>query len=110
MTLTQQSLVRTVRRKARLARQNVQEAEEHLAAANQALAQALPRHDEHAIADAAVRTLRAENEVREAAHELDGVNELLAEGGAAVPGSASGEGAASVLPYLRRKPAGKPDA
>ncbi len=107
--LTPDSIAGTVRRKARRARDNVAAAKEELAAANETLKDALPRRDADAIAQAAGRTLVAEEEVRQAAHELEVVNELL-EDGAPVPTppasgahGASGEGVRSLLPRIRRR-------
>jgi hypothetical protein len=117
MALTQESMAGTVRRKARRAQENVKAAEQELVAANEMLKEALPVRDTEAIAQAAERTLVAEEEVREAAHELEIVNTLLQDGAAtpapdcavavaatqgAVPAGASGEGTRSLLPYLQR--------
>ncbi|KQT08054.1 hypothetical protein [Ramlibacter sp. Leaf400] len=106
MALTPDSIAGTVRRKARSAHDNVKAAEEDLVAANAALKAALPRRDVDAIAQAAERTVVAEEEVRQAAHDLDVVNELLVDalppaGVSGGSGGASGEGARSLLPWLR---------
>jgi hypothetical protein len=109
MTLTPDSLTGTVRRKARRAHDNVKAAEEELAAANETLKEALPRRDTEAIAQAAERTVVAEEEVRQASHELEVVDELLDDGSPApVPTAgaskgASGEGVRSLLPRIRRR-------
>jgi len=105
MALTTESIAGTVQRKARRAQKNVKAAEEELLAANEVLKEALPRKDVGAIAQAAERTVHAEEEVRQAAHELEVVNELLADGSAAavpVASGASGEGSRSLLPWLKR--------
>jgi len=108
MALTPDSISGTVRRKAKRAQHNVKAAEEELVAANEALKGALPARDLETIAQAAERTVVAEEEVRQAAHELEAVSELLQDGAAAAapcqpaPGGASGEGARSLLPFLRR--------
>lgn len=108
MALTPQSIAVTVRRKARRAQQNVKSAEEELTAANDALKEAIPRRDVEAIAQAAERTVVAEEEVRQAAQELEVVDQLLDDGtppagpsGAA--SGASGEGVRSLLPLIRRR-------
>ena len=110
MALTPESIAGSVRRKARRAHDNVKAAEEELAAANQTLKEALPRRDTEAIAQAAERTVVAEEEVRQAAHELEVVDELLDDGSpgkAPSPGPAagagSGEGVRSLLPRIRRR-------
>lgn len=103
MALTQESLTRAARRKAQRARQKVEAAEGELEVANRALRSALPRHDVTAIAQAAERTAVAEDEVREAAHELESVSELLADDAPAASGSASGEGVRSLLPFLGKR-------
>jgi hypothetical protein len=104
--LTPDSIAGTVRRKARRARDNVAAAKEELAAANETLKEAVPRRDADAIAQAAERTVVAEEEVRQAAHELEVVNELLDDGTPAPPAGgapgASGEGVRSLLPRIRR--------
>jgi len=105
--LTPDSIAGTVRRKARRARDNVAAAKEELAAANETLRQALPRRDTDAIAQAAERTAVAEEEVGQAAHELEVVNELLDDGTAPTPPGggthgASGEGVRSLLPRIKR--------
>ncbi len=108
MALTTDSIAGTVRRKARRAQDSVKAAEEELAAANETLKEALPRRDTEAIARAAERTVVAEEEVRQAAHELDVVNELLDDGSpapatpAGASKGASGEGVRSLLPRIRR--------
>ena len=104
--LTPDSIAGTVRRKARRARDSVAAAKDELAAANATLKQALPRRDTDAIAQAAERTVVAEEEVRQAAHELEVVNELLDDGSPTppvegAPGS-SGEGVRSLLPRIKR--------
>jgi hypothetical protein len=107
MALTSDSIVGTVRRKARRAHENVMAAEGQLVAANEALKDAVPRHDVAAITEAAERTIVAEEEVRNAAQELEVVNELLESsppgpaGGEGGPCGASGEGARSLLPLLK---------
>jgi hypothetical protein len=102
MALTPDSMAGTVRRKTRRAHDNVKAAEEELLAANEALKEALPRRDLGAIAEAAERTVVAEEEVREAAHELEVVNELLDGSPSSPPASgASGEGVRSLLPWLK---------
>jgi len=103
MALNNQSVTEAVKRKAKRAQGKVQAAEAHLATANRELKEALPEHDLGKIADAAERTVTAEEEVREAAHELEVVNELL-DPGAPAPrqGGASGEGVHSLLPWLRQ--------
>ncbi|TFZ06233.1 hypothetical protein EZ313_06200 [Ramlibacter henchirensis] len=108
MALTSQSIAGTVRRKARRAQENVKAAEGELIAANEELKEAMPRRDVEAIAHAAERTLVAEEEVRQAAHELEVVDELLDDGSAGPPApsgteGASGEGVRSLLPRLRRR-------
>jgi hypothetical protein len=105
MALTSDSIRYAVRRKAKRAQDNVHAAEEELHAANVELRKALPRHDEQAIAHAAQRTLFAEEEVRLAAQELEAVSELLNDGTPIeyTSGNASGEGAHSLLPWLRRR-------
>jgi hypothetical protein len=107
--LTPDSIAGTVRRKARRARDNVAAAREELAAANETLKEALPRRDTEAIAEAAERTVVAEQEVIQAAHELDVVDELLDDGsprptpGASGARGASGEGVRSLLPRIKRR-------
>lgn len=104
MALTTQSMQGAARRKARRAREKVLEAELHLEAANETLRRAIPRRDVKAITLAAERTVRAEDEVHEAAQELEAVDELLHDSGAARhDGAASGEGAKSLLPFLGRR-------
>lgn len=107
--LTPDSIAGTVRRKARRARDNVAAAKEELAAANETLKEALPRRDTDAIAQAAERTVVAEEEVRQAAHELEVVNELLDDGSptttpppAEGAQGSSGEGVRSLLPRIKR--------
>jgi predicted RNA-binding Zn ribbon-like protein len=104
MALTQESLAGAARRKAQRAQRKVQNAEGELETANRTLRQAIPSRDVEAIAQAAVRTAVAEDEVREAAHELAGVTELLDEGkGTVAHGGASGEGVRSLLPFLGKR-------
>ena len=104
--LTPDSIAGTVRRKARRARDNVAAAKEELAAANQTLKEALPRRDTDAIAQAAERTVVGEEEVRQAAHELEVVDELLDDGSPTAPAGgsegASGEGVRSLLRRIKR--------
>src|SRR3954471_18890088 len=104
MALTHDSVTHAVQRKAQRAHGKVKAAEADLAVANEALKEALPRKDVEAIAEAAELTASAEDEVREAAHELEVVNELL-EGAPPAPsgGTASGEGLKSLLPWLKRR-------
>ncbi len=103
MALSNESVAGAVRRKAQAARRKVQAAEAELATANAELKRAIPCKDVEAIAEAAERTVTAEDDVREAAHELEAVDELLAPPAAATgSGHASGEGARSVLPWLRK--------
>jgi hypothetical protein len=102
MALTGESIRRAVKRKAQRARQKVKAAEDDLVAANSVLKQAIPRHDVEAIAVAAERTSAAEDEVRAAAQELEAVGVLLETTPTQPAGGASGEGADSVLPYLKR--------
>jgi hypothetical protein len=102
MALTPDSVSTTVRRKARRAHDSVKSAEVDLAAAQQALQAALPRRNVEAITQAAQRALHAEEEVRKAAHELEEVDELLEGSPSGRPeGGASGEGARSLLPWLK---------
>jgi multidrug resistance efflux pump len=102
MALSKESVERAVQRKAQRAHRKVKAAEAELHAANEALKEALPTHDVDAIAGAAERTAAAEDDVREAAHELEAVDELLERRGPATSRSgASGEGADSLLPWLR---------
>jgi hypothetical protein len=105
MALTGESIRRAVQRKAQRARQNVLAAEDDLVAANEVLKLAIPKRDVDAIARAAERTVAAEDQVHAAAQELEAVGVLL-ESTSTAPhpeGSASGEGADSVLPYLQRR-------
>lgn len=106
MALTSDSIVGIVRRKTRRARDSVKAAEEELAAANGTLRDALPTRDVGAIAEAAERTVVAEEEVRQAAHELEVVSELLDDGPGSSPPSdgaaGGGEGVRSLLPRIRR--------
>ena len=104
MALTSDSMRGAARRKAQRAREKVREAETQLEAANGALKEAIPLRDVEAIAEAAERTARAEEEVHEAAHELEIVDALLQDGAAAVPPPGkSGEGARSLLPFLGQR-------
>ncbi len=106
MALTPQSIAGTARRKAQRARKNVQAAEVELVAANEALKEALPRRDVEAIAEAAERTVVAEEEVRQAAHELDVVDQLLDDGTPAPSPpthEGGGEGVRSLLPLIKRR-------
>ena len=103
MALTQESLTGAARRKAQSARRRVKAAEGELETANRVLRNALPRRDVEAIAEAAERTAVAEGEVREAAHELQAVSELLADGRPPANGDASGEGVRSLLPFLGKR-------
>ena len=105
MALTPESLTGAARRKAQRAQRKVKTAEEQLASANRTLRGAIPRKDVEAIAEAAQQTAVAEAEVREAAHELEAVSELLDDGAqpAAGNGSASGEGVRSLLPFLGKR-------
>src|SRR6476661_5076411 len=104
MALTQESLSLAARRKAQRAHDKVKAAEQQLDAANRTLRQAIPRKDVEAIAEAAQQTTVAEEDVREAAHELEAVNELLDEGSpVAGHGGASGEGVRSLLPFLGKR-------
>jgi len=105
MALTQESLTRAARRKAQLAQYKVQSAEEQLESANSTLREAIPRKDVDAITQAAERTAVAEIEVRQAAHELEAVTELLddAKVPSAANGAASGEGVRSLLPFLGKR-------
>lgn len=103
MALTQESLSGAARQKARRARQNVKAAEEDLVAANEVMKEALPRRDVEAIAEAAELTVTAEEEVRQAAQELEAVEELLDGSKPPSLGGTSGEGASSLLPWLRGK-------
>ncbi|MGZ5271888.1 MAG: hypothetical protein ACXWC6_14845 [Ramlibacter sp.] len=103
MALTQESLARAARQKAQSARRKVKAAEGELEAANRVLRSAVPRRDVEAIAEAAERTAVAEDGVREAAHELETVSELLAEGTPPSNGGASGEGVRSLLPFLANR-------
>ncbi|HEY1226709.1 MAG TPA: hypothetical protein VGF26_05260 [Ramlibacter sp.] len=104
MALTQESLSRAARRKAQRASDKVKAAEQHLDSANRTLRRAIPRRDVEEIAEAAEQTAVAEEEVREAAHELEAVNELLDEGRPiAGHGGASGEGVRSLLPFLGKR-------
>lgn len=104
MALTQESITGAARRKAQRAQTKVKNAEGELEVANRTLRRAIPTKDVEAIAQAAVRTTVAEDEVREAAHELAAVTELLDDGGRAVAhGAASGEGVQSLLPFLGKR-------
>lgn len=104
MALTQESLTRAARRKAQRAQDKVKSAELQLGAANRTLRRALPRKDVEAIAEAAEQTAVAEEEVREASHELEAVTELLDESHPVVAnGAASGEGVRSLLPFLGKR-------
>ena len=104
MALTQDSLSRAARRKAQRAQEMVKAAEQQLDSANRTLRRAIPRNDVEAITEAAQQTAVAEEEVREAAHELEAVNELLDEGRPiAGHGGASGEGVRSLLPFLGKR-------
>lgn len=104
MALTQESLSRAARRKAQRAQEKVKAAEQHLDSANRMLRRAIPLRDVEEIAVAAEQTAVAEEEVREAAHELEAVNELLDEGRpVAGHGAASGEGVRSLLPFLGKR-------
>lgn len=106
MALSNESITGAARRKAQRARPKVEAAEADLHAANEALREALPARDVEAIAQAAERTATAEDEVREAAHELEGVDELLAPAATALAGprsNASGEGVASLLRRVRAR-------
>jgi hypothetical protein len=80
MSLTNESLTGAVKRKTQRAHEMVKSAEGELEAANDALKEALPRKDFEAIANAAERTVSAEEDVREASQELEVVNELLENG------------------------------
>lgn len=104
MALTQESLSLAARRKAQRAHDKVKAAEQQLDAANRTLRRAIPRKDVEAIAEAAQQTTVAEEDVREAAHELEAVNELLDSGRpVAGHGGASGEGVRSLLPFLGKR-------
>jgi hypothetical protein len=104
MALTQESLTSAARRKAQRAQRKVKNAEGELETANRTLRRAIPSKDIEAIAQAAVRTAIAEDEVRDAAHELEAVSELLVEGsGSVAHGAASGEGVQSLLPFLGKR-------
>jgi predicted RNA-binding Zn ribbon-like protein len=104
MALTQDSLTGAARRKAQRAQRKVKNAEGELETANRTLRHAIPTRDVDAIAKAAVRTAVAEDEVRDAAHELAAVTELLDEGSSTVShGDASGEGVRSLLPFLHKR-------
>jgi hypothetical protein len=103
MALTQESLSRAARRKAQRAQDKVKAAEQQLDSANRTLRSAIPRKDVEAITAAAQQTAVAEEEVREAAHELEAVNELLDEAPIAGHGGASGEGVRSLLPFLGKR-------
>lgn len=104
MALTHESLTGAARRKAQRAQDKVKAAELHLDTANRTLRSAIPRRDVEAIAEAAGQTAVAEEEVREAAHELEAVNELLDENRTvAGHGGASGEGVRSLLPFLGKR-------
>ena len=104
MALTQESLSRAARRKAQRAQDKVKAAEQQLDSANRTLRRAIPRRDVEEIAEAAERTALAEEEVREAALELEAVNELL-DGNRPVAGhgAASGEGVRSLLPFVGKR-------
>jgi len=102
MALTDESARSVIQRKAKRAQRSVKAAEADLAAANETLKEALPRKDVEAITEAAELTMTAEEEVREAAHELEVVNELLQD--AAPPpggGRTSGEGLRSLLDRMK---------
>lgn len=104
MALTHESLTRAARRKAQRAQDKVKAAELQLDTANRTLRRAIPRRDVEAIAEAAEQTAVAEEEVREAAHELEAVNELLDDDRpVAGHGGASGEGVRSLLPFLGKR-------
>lgn len=102
MSLTGVSIQQAVKRKAQRARQKVMAAEDDLVAANEVLRRAIPQRDVEAIAKAAEHTVSAEDDVRIAAQELEAVTVLLETPPTQPPGAASGEGADSVLPYLKR--------
>jgi uncharacterized protein involved in propanediol utilization len=102
MALTQDSLTRVAQHKAQGARRQVKAAEAQLEAANELLKEAIPSRDVEAITKAAQRTAVAEDEVREAAHALEAVDQLLELSQEPVPPAGrSGEGAGSLLPLLR---------
>lgn len=104
MALTHDSLTEAARRKARRAQRKVKNAEGELEMANRTLRRAIPTKDVEAIAQAAVRTAVAEDEVREAAQEIAAVTELLDDGtGKVAHGAASGEGVRSLLPFLGKR-------
>ncbi|HZY17919.1 MAG TPA: hypothetical protein VFE82_05515 [Ramlibacter sp.] len=104
MALTHESMAGVARRKAQLAREKVRSAEDELVAANEALKAAIPRRDVDAIAQAAERTAHAEGEVREAAHDLEVVDELLDEAAEPRPVAVhSGEGLRSLLALIQRR-------
>jgi predicted transcriptional regulator len=104
MTLSPQSVAKAVRSKASRAHRKVQEAEHELHAANTTLIDALPRHDERAIEDAARRTMKAESAVHSASEELEVVSHLLDDTTSMLvsPSGASGEGLQSLVERLRQ--------
>lgn len=107
MALNSRSLAAAAKKKAQLAQSKVLSAKTELDAANSALKRALPKRDIPSIAEAAKRTVVAEEELVTAAEELEGVNHLLddqlASGGGPAPGRRSGQGAKSVVPHLKQE-------
>jgi hypothetical protein len=102
MALTDESARSVIQRKAKRAQGKVRAAEADLVAANEVMKEALPRKDVEAITEAAQLTVTAEEEVREAAHDLEVVNELLQDAGPPpADGRASGEGLKSLLDRLK---------
>lgn len=85
-------------------------AENELHRANDVLAEAIPRRDVQQISSAVEDNLAAEEKVREAAEELQIVQELLADEAQTAAskaidskvGGASGQGVQSLIPHLSR--------
>jgi len=120
------ALSKLARGKTRKVAQKLQVAEQELNTANNALMDALPPKVKHQVAGALVKSLSAEEKVREATEELEIVTELLTlqeaqEGDRAQPswddneaaalpqaGNKSGHGAQSVMLHIKDEARGKP--
>jgi hypothetical protein len=114
--LSKDALVGAAARKAKKVQGQLHEAEAELHSANETLVKAVPSRDQKEIDAAVQQNVVAEEKVRDAADELEVVQELLrdADASAQVAGSTppssgqSGQGLKSLMPHLARKTAATP--
>ena len=104
MALTARSIAAAARKKAQHVQDTVRGAEHDLKVANETLQEIAPVHSGARVRRAAVRTAAAEEQMRQAADELEAVKALLDDSvqpDDTPAGHRSGEGSQSVLPHVK---------